>query len=121
MSTDENIAVVRRYLQLFEQDDPDRFAEVIHEDLVAFYPDGSIAFQGRDAWIDSERDRTSREIRVTAEEMVAAGDKVACRYRIEGVRADGRRFVSSGTKIYRLEDRQIVQIAGHDLSEAVDA
>jgi len=121
MSTDENIAVVRRYLQLFEQGDAQRFEEVIHDDLVAYYPDGSLAFQGGDAWIESERDRTTKDVRVTAEDIVAAGDKVACRYRIEGTRADGRRLVGSGTKIYRLRDGKIVEIAGHDHSDTFDA
>src|SRR5215204_4165939 len=121
MSTEENIAVVRRYLQLFEQDDAQRFEEVIHEELVAYYPDGSLAFQGREAWIDSERERTTRDVRVTAEDVVAAGDKVACRYRIEGTLPEGRRLVGSGTKIYRLRDGKIVEIAGHDHSDTFDS
>ena len=121
MSTEENIAVVRRYLQLFEQGDAQRFEEVIHEELVAYYPDGSLAFQGREAWIDSERERTTRDVRVTAEDVVAAGDKVACRYRIEGTLPEGRRLVGSGTKIYRLRDGKIVEIAGHDHSDTFDS
>jgi len=120
MTETANTAVVRRYLELFEQPDPQRFEEVLDEDLVAYYPDGSVAFLGRDAWIDSERDRTTHDIRVTAEDVVAADDKVACRYRIEGAHADGRRFVSSGTKIYRLRAGKIAEIAGHDYSEALE-
>ena len=119
MTASANTAVVRRYLELFEQPDADLFEEVLDEDLVAYYPDGSVAFVGRDAWIDSERDRTTQNVRVTEEDVVAAGDKVACRYRVDGMRADGRRFVSSGTKIYRLRDGKIVEIAGHDHSEVV--
>jgi predicted ester cyclase len=120
MSLEDNKAVVRRYLELFEQPDADRFAEVIHDDLVAYYPDGSVAFRGAEAWIDSERDRGAAELSVEAEELLAEGDLVACRYRLTVAYPNGRRVSGSGTKIYRIRDGKIVEIAGHDHNDVLE-
>ena len=41
--------VVRRYLALFDQRDGSRFHEVLAPNLQAYHPDGTLAFDGRDA------------------------------------------------------------------------
>jgi ketosteroid isomerase-like protein len=109
--------VVRRYLALFEQGDESRFEEVLAPDLQAYYPDGTLASDGRDAWIASHAEMDVRFVRVTEEDLLVDGDRVACRYRVEAILPDGRRVVSTGTKIYRLVNGLITEIRGNDHSE----
>ena len=106
--------VVRRYLALFEQDDTQRFAEVLAPDLRVYSPEGTLAFDGRDAWISSQAEMKVRFEHVTEEELLVDGERVACRYRAEATFPDGRRVTSTGTKIYRLSDGLICEIHGND-------
>jgi ketosteroid isomerase-like protein len=113
---DTPIEVVRRYLALFEQPDPAGFAEVLAPDLKAYSPDGTLAFDGRDAWIASHGELKARFVNVTEEDILADGDKVACRYSVEATLPDGRRVKSTGTKIYRISNGLISEIRGNDHS-----
>jgi hypothetical protein len=108
---------VRRYLELFEQTDASRFEEVLAPGLKAYFPDGTVAFDGRDAWIASHAEMDVSFVSVSEEDLLVDGDRVACRYRAEATLADGRRVVSTGTKIYRLTDGLISEIRGHDHSD----
>jgi len=108
--------VVRRYLALFEQPDATRFASVLAPDLKAYSPDGTLAFDGRDAWISSHAQLNVEFAHVTEEELLVDGDRVACRYRVYATLPDGRRVASTGTKIYRLENGLICEIRGNDHS-----
>ena len=112
-------AVVRRYLALFEQSDASRFEDVLAPGLRAYHPDGTLAFDGRDAWIASHAQMGVRFAHVTEEDLLVDGDRVACRYSAEATLPDGRRVVSTGTKIYLLADGLITEIRGNDHSELV--
>jgi|1185.fasta_scaffold27340_3 ketosteroid isomerase-like protein len=106
--------VIRRYLALFEQGDPQRFEDVLAPDLKAYSPDGTLAFDGRDAWIASHAALKVQFEHVTEEALLVDGDRVACRYRAEATFPDGRRVASTGTKIYRLTGGLISEIHGND-------
>ena len=111
---DSPAEVVRRYLALFEQGDPQRFEEVLAPDLKTYSPDGTLAFEGRDAWIASHAALKVQFEHVTEEALLVDGDQVACRYRAEAAFPDGRRVRSTGTKIYRLAGGLICEIRGND-------
>jgi ketosteroid isomerase-like protein len=113
---DDAAGIVRRYLALFEQPDESRFEEVLAPGLQVYHPDGALAFDGRDAWIASHAELNVQFVHVTEEDLLVDGDRVACRYSVEATLPDGRRVVSTGTKIYRLADGLITEIRGNDHS-----
>jgi len=106
--------VVRRYLALFEQGDPQRFADVLAPDVKTYSPDGTLAFDDRDAWIASHAAMKVQFEHVTEEALLVDGDRVACRYRAAARFPDGRRVSSTGTKIYRVTGGLIREIHGND-------
>jgi SnoaL-like domain len=108
---------VRRYLALFAQPDATRFEEVLAPGLQAYSPDGNLAFDGRAAWIASHAELGVLFTRVNEEDLLVDGERVACRYCVEVTLRDGRRVVSTGTKIYRVVDGLIAEIRGNDHSE----
>jgi steroid delta-isomerase-like uncharacterized protein len=118
----ENVAVVRSYLGLLERGDLAGLDRVVAEDVVVVAPDGTVAFADRRSWKQALADEPFSDERIEVEDVVAADDQVAVRYRLTavhsrtafGVAATGRTITTGGTKIYTVRDGRIVRIAGHD-------
>ena len=115
--------VIRRYIDLLGQRDFDGLDELIAEDVVVLYPDGSVAFQDRETWKQAQGGSPFSEERITPVQVVSDGEQVAVRYTVTGFHTEGDAFgiaptgdaiETSGTKIYTIRDSKIQQIAGHD-------
>ena len=112
--------VVRAYLRRLEERDLDGLDDVVDEGVVVRKPDGTVAFDDRSAWKQALAEEPFADIRIEVEELICEGDRVALRYQLEcvhfapvfGVEPTGRRITTSGTKIYRVRDGRIVEIAG---------
>lgn len=115
-------AVVETYLRCLERRDLAGLDEVVSEDLLVLRPDGTAAFTDRAAWKEALAAEPFDDESIEIEDGVCEGEKVVVRYRLEcvharealGVPPTGKRITTSGTKIYRVRDGKIVEIAGHD-------
>ncbi len=87
MSTEANKAIVRRFLEgIFSQGNPDVVDELADPDFVVHDPSSEAGQVGAEgvkesiAWSHS----AFPDLRVTIEDQVAEGDKVATRWRVRG-------------------------------------
>ena len=115
MSTEENKAIVRRYLQEGPRN-PDIAAESLASDAV-YYDSGAPPSVG----LEGQKQRTNAllgafpNVSFTIEDMVAEADKVAVRWNFQGthrgpfanISATGEEVVMTGMTIYRLEGGKI--------------
>lgn len=100
----------------------DALDEVVAEDIVVYRPTGEVAFSDRDAWKQAVENEPFADSKIEIEDIVCDKDKIAVRYRLEftqvgpvlGVAPSKRRLSTSGTKIYRVLDGRIIEIAGYD-------
>jgi predicted ester cyclase len=114
--------VVLAYLKALERADLTALDDLVDERVVVRKPDGDIAFDDRDAWKAAVADDPFTYESIEAEDIVCERENVAVRYRLEcihtrpgfGVEPVGARIKTTGTKIYRVRDWKIVEIAGHD-------
>jgi len=114
--------VVAEYLTLLERGDLAGLDAVVAEDVVVRKPNGDVAFARREGWKAAMAEDPFADTQITVQATVCEGDTVAVRYRLEcvqvrpvlGVPPADRRIETSGTKIYRVRDGKIVEIAGHD-------
>jgi steroid delta-isomerase-like uncharacterized protein len=114
--------VVLDYLRYLETRDTSALDEVVAENVVVYRPQGEIAFTDREAWKAAVIDEPFADSRIEVEDMVCEEEKVVVRYRLEctqvrpmlGVPPSDRRITTSGTKIHRVRDGRIAEIAGHD-------
>jgi steroid delta-isomerase-like uncharacterized protein len=120
MSTEENKAIVRRFLEgIFSQGNPDVVDELAGPDFVVHDPSseaGQVAAEGVKesiAWSHS----AFPDLRVTIEDQVAEGDKVATRWRVRGthqgemmgVSATGKQVTFTGTQTDYISGGKIVE------------
>jgi predicted ester cyclase len=114
--------VVFGYLKALERADLAALDDLVAERVVVRKPDGEVAFDDRDPWKAAVAGDPFRYEDIEVEDIVCDGEKVAVRYRLEcvharpafGVEPTGSRIRTSGTKIYRVREGKIVEIAGHD-------
>ena len=120
MSAEENKAVVRRFLEgIFSQGNPDVVDELADPDFVVHDPSseaGDVDAQGVKesiAWSHN----AFPELRVTIEDQVAEGDKVATRWRVSGTHQGemmgaaptGNQVTFAGTQTDYLSGGKIVE------------
>ena len=120
MSTEENKAIVRRFLEgIFSQGNPDVVDELAGPDFVVHDPSseaGQVDAEGVKesiAWSHS----AFPDLRVTIEDQVAEGDKVATRWRVRGthqgemmgVSATGKQVTFTGTQTDYISGGKIVE------------
>ena len=120
MSAEENKAVVRRFLEgIFSQGNPDVVDELADPDFVVHDPSseaGDVDAQGVKesiAWSQN----AFPELRVTIEDQVAEGDKVATRWRVSGTHQGemmgaaptGNQVTFAGTQTDYLSGGKIVE------------
>jgi predicted ester cyclase len=77
-------------------------------------PDGSVAFTDRETWKRAIASEPFRDELISAEDVLVDGDRVCVRYTLTCTHDSGREIRTSGTKIYRVRDGKVVEIAGHD-------
>ena len=118
MTSEQNKAIVRRFLKAFESNDQAALAELLAPDLQA-YAHGSPLPQDRDSHLQmirawNEAIRTS----FTVDEQVAEGDQVATRVTMDAVHSGGdfqglpptgRQIRVGGMSIERVRDGKIVE------------
>ena len=120
MSIVENKAIVRRFLEgIFSQGNPDVVDELADPDFVVHDPSseaGQVDAEGVKesiAWSHS----AFPDLRVTIEDQVAEGDKVATRWRVRGthqgemmgVTATGNQVTFTGTQTDYISASKIVE------------
>jgi steroid delta-isomerase-like uncharacterized protein len=120
MSAEENKEVVRRFWGVWEEDD---FIELIDELLAPDYvnhspgtPDQPAGPEGVKAIVSMFRNGMP-DLRVTIDDMIAEGDKVATRYTVEGthegelfgVPPTGRRVSIESMTVERVSGGQIIE------------
>ena len=120
MSIVENKAIVRRFLEgIFSQGNPDVVDELADPDFVVHDPSseaGQVDAEGVKesiAWSHS----AFPDLRVTIEDQVAEGDKVATRWRVRGthqgemmgVSATGKQVAFTGTQTDYISGGKIVE------------
>ena len=120
MSAEENKAVVRRFLEgILTQGNPDVEDELAAPNFVVHDPSSEAGdvdaegVKGSIAWSHS----TFPDLRVTIEDQVAEGDKVATRWRVRGthqgemmgVAATGNQVTFTGTQTDYISGGKIVE------------
>ena len=120
MSTEENKAIVRRFLEgIFTQGDPDVVDELAAPGFVVHDPSGEAGdvdaegVKGSIAWSHG----AFPDLRVTIEDQVAEGDKVATRWTVLGTHrgemmgaaATGNRVTFTGTQTDRISGGKIAE------------
>lgn len=117
MSTEENKAVVRRFLEVYSRGDLDGAVEVLSPDIVVHgfpgLPPGRVAYKGIGAMFRA----AFPDARNIVEDQVAEGDKVATRETFRGthqgdfmgIPATGKEVVMRAMTIDRIADGKIVE------------
>jgi predicted ester cyclase len=119
MTTEQNKAVVRRFLEAFGANDQEALKEVLAPDLNAYTHIGpspvnrEALLQGIGTW-----NSTFKPTRFTIEEQIAEGDRIATRTTMhavhsggdfQGLAPTGKEVVVSGITINRIRDGRIVE------------
>ena len=119
MSAEENKAIIREHLDvLFNQHRVDRTDETVAPDYIDHRP-----LPGQAPGLEGAKQKWAMyiaalpDLRVTIEEMVAEGDKVAVRWMAEGthrgelfgIPPTGKYIQGEGISIYRLADGKIAE------------
>jgi len=120
MSTEENKAIVRRFLEgIFSQGNPDVVDELAAPDFVVHDPSSEVGevdvegVKGSIAWSHS----AFPDLRVTIEDQVAEGDKVSTRWTVRGthrgemmgVTATGNQVTFTGTQTDYISGGKILE------------
>ena len=120
MSTEENKAVVRRFLEgIFSQGDPDVVDELAVPDFVVHDPSS----EAREVDVQGVKESITwshsafPNLRVTIEDQVAEGDKVATRWTVRGTHqgemmgaaATGNQVTFTGTQTDYISGGKIVE------------
>jgi steroid delta-isomerase-like uncharacterized protein len=119
MSAEENKAIMRRFWEVWEEGDIDRLDEMLAPDYVNHTlaaPDLPPGPEGVKEVIRMFRSGMPN-LRVTIEDMIAEGDRVATRYALEGthrgdlfgVAPTGRRLSIKSMTVERLSEGKIVE------------
>ena len=111
MSTEENKRIVRRLFEDPNREDLSALDEVIAPDFTFHNPaDPTVGTgpAGFRQWIEGQRQRM-RDVRITVEDQIAEGDKVATRFTTAGTDvASGKPVTISVIAIHELRDGKIV-------------
>jgi len=122
VSTEENIAIARRFAQVWAAGGLHIVDELASPEILVSYPLPPEPLRGAEAfkaflteWIGGLPDAS-----VTVDDMVAEGDKVACRWTMRGTQEGplfgfpptGRSVQFSGFTFYRIAGGKVVEESG---------
>jgi steroid delta-isomerase-like uncharacterized protein len=114
-ASEENRAVARKFLRMFELGDPSMVDEIVASDYYNHdAPDPSIGSEGVKAFVTMFKNAMP-DAQVNIEYQVAEGDKVVSRYtwsgthqgELFGVRATGKRVNYTATATFRIADGKV--------------
>ena len=118
MSTDENKAAKRRYLEAFNQRNLETLDQLFTPDYV-LHSAGSPDLRGIDALRETVASTLASlsDLEMTADDMIAEGDKVVTRWTLKathtgefmGVAPTQKRLMFTGTIIDRFVDGRVVE------------
>ncbi len=118
MSTEQNKAIARRFLEAFESNDQSAFNEVLSPDLVAHTQHiGSSANRETTLQGISMFHAAFSEVHITTEDLIAEGDRVATRATTQAVHtgnfmgapATGKQVTFSTMSVESIRDGKIVE------------
>lgn len=119
MSTEENKAIVHRIFEdIMNNRDMDLIDDLFSTNYV-FHGSGGHELRGPNGFkkIISQPHTAYPDFHITAEEMVAEGDKVACRFTCQGthkgmlkdIAPTNKQMKTTGIVIYRIVDGKVVE------------
>jgi steroid delta-isomerase-like uncharacterized protein len=120
MSTEENKAIVRRFVEAFNTGNPDIVDETVATDFVLHdpgLPEDLRGPEGAKQWVNMFHTGFP-DIHVTIEDLVAEGDKVAKKYtcrgthkgEFAGIPPTGNQVAVPGISIYRIAGGKIAEL-----------
>lgn len=122
MSTEENVAIVHRFAQVWSPGNLQLLDELASPDIVVTYPIPPEPMQGPEAFkaMLTELFVGLPDAVVTVDDTVAEGDKVGCRWSMEathegplfGFPATGKRIRIWGLTFYRIAGGKVVEETG---------
>jgi ketosteroid isomerase-like protein len=110
---DANKTLVRRYLEILSGGALEKLDEVIAPDFVDRTPGASTQTRGPEAIRESQRRARElfQDIRYTAEDLIAEGDRIAVRYTVRATRigpgGGGKPVEVTGVTLFRVADGRI--------------
>jgi steroid delta-isomerase-like uncharacterized protein len=124
MSIEENKAVVRRFIRVWDTDDPKILDELAAPDILVSYPilpapvRGAAAFKNVLAGVRA----ALPDIKIEIGNLIAEGDSVVAPWTISGthlgdlmgIPPSGKRVAWNGISIYRIEDGKVVDEHGEE-------
>ena len=110
--TEANKSLVRRYLEILSGGALEKLDEVIAPDFADRTPGASSQMRGPEAIRESQRRARElfQDIRYTAEDLIAEGDRVAVRYTVHASRiaaGGGQPIEVTGVTLFRIADGRI--------------
>jgi steroid delta-isomerase-like uncharacterized protein len=118
MSTEENKAVVRRYLEEGSRDES-VFKQVTHSNVVAHFPGLPQPVRGLEGLLQLNRVYHTGfpDLNIKIEDMVAEGNKVVARYVIrathqgdfQGIPPTGKQITVAGMSLFHLEGGKVAE------------
>lgn len=121
MGIEENKEIIRQICRLNNQGDFDAYFELYSPDFVAHTGDGEMSFT-QTKWFDEVVQSAFSDIRITIDNMIGEGDKVAFQQVAEmthtgiflGAEPTGKRLKVRATYIVRIVDNKIMEWWGNN-------
>ncbi|HJT55201.1 MAG TPA: ester cyclase [Ktedonobacteraceae bacterium] len=124
MSTEENKAVVRRFVQVWGKGSPDIVDELAAPNFSVYYPFLRETLHGPEAFKHHLMGLHVGlpDVEVVNEQMIAEGDEVAVRWtmrgthtgELSGIPPTGKQVMVTGITIYHLADGKVVEERGQE-------
>ncbi len=124
MSTEENKAIVRRFVQIWGKGSLDTLDELAAPGFSVYYPLMGETVHGPDAFkqVLMRFHAGLPDVEVVSEDMIAEGDQVVVRWRAQGTHTGGllgipptgKQVTLTGITIYRLADGKVVEERGEE-------
>ena len=117
MSAEENKAVIRRWIEAYNERDLETEAEVLASDYVAHVPAAPGPLEGLEAWrqFSGSFAEAFPDIRLTVEEIFSEGDLVAARVafhgthrgEFQGIPPTGKEVAFTSIEVNRVRDGKV--------------
>ena len=124
MSTEENKAIARRFIQVWGRGDLGIIDELASPELSVYYPSFPQAIKGGEAFKTFLKEFRSAftDPNLDSEEVIAEGDKVVASWSFSathqgtlmGIPPTGKRIKWTGITIYRIIDGKVIEEKGEE-------
>ncbi|MGH2351626.1 MAG: ester cyclase [Chloroflexota bacterium] len=109
MTDEQNVAVVRRFLDAVNTGNLEALGDLFAEDGINHRPTGPERGLGALRQFVKSVRRRIPDLSVTVEEMIAGGDQVGVRVTLRGTSADGQSITAPGIQMYRIAEGKIAE------------